>query len=437
MLSLSGLIAALALLIYLTVRGANLLMAAPLAALLIAVTGSLPLLPVSGADNFISLYMGGFSGFITAWFFMFLLGSLFGKIMEDSGAAASVSRWLLLRLGRRNAAFGVVATCAVLTYGGVSVFVVAFSAYPVALSLFKQADLPRRFIPGALAFGSVTFTMTSAGSPEIQNWIPIKYLHTTPYAAWEVSAVVAVAMALLGCWWLQRMLRGAVARGERFQPRAADPVVVERALPAPALALLPLLAVLATTFALHQSLKESALIIALLAGCLLALALQWRQFRGGRQSLQNTFGAGATGALIAIGNTAAVVGFGAVAQASPAFAAVVEAITGRPGDPLIGAAIAVTTIAGITGSASGGQSIALPVLAPHYLAMGVDPAELHRVVAISSGALDSLPHNGYVVTTIRAICGETHRDAYGAVGILTVVVPLLGTALALLLFYLS
>lgn len=138
--------------------------------------------------------------------------------------------------------------------------------------------------------------------------------------------------------------------------------------------------------------------------------------------------------MIAITNTCAVVGFGTVAQLAPAFQDVLAAVQALPGDPLIGAAIAVTVIAGLTGSASGGQTIALPLLAPHYLGVGADPAELHRVVAIASGALDSLPHNGYVVTTIRAICGETHRRAYGAVAALTVVVPTVGLILALALF---
>ena len=187
MLSLIGLIGGLLLLIVLTIRGMNLFIAAPLCALIVALTSGLPIF--IGEINFVTSYMQGFSGFIASWFFMFLLGSLFGKFMEDTGAADSLARWIINKLGRKQAVVAVVLACAVLTYGGVSVFVVAFSVYPMALSLFKDANLPRRFIPAALAFGSVTFTMTSAGSPEIQNWIPIKYLGTSPFAAWEVSLV--------------------------------------------------------------------------------------------------------------------------------------------------------------------------------------------------------------------------------------------------------
>ncbi|MEJ2441853.1 MAG: SLC13 family permease [Exilibacterium sp.] len=432
MLSLCGLVGALLLLIVLTIRGTNLMIAAPTTALIVALSGSLPLLSSAGPtpnEGFIETYMEGFSGFIAAWFFMFLLGSIFGKLMEDSGAADSVSKWITNRLGTKNAVVAVVLACAVLTYGGVSVFVVAFSAYPLAVSLFKQADLPRRFIPGTMAFGSVTFTMTSAGSPEIQNWIPIKYLGTSPYAAWEVSLFVALLMAALGFWWLRRMIMRAKANGESFVDRAGDPDTQKRRLPHPITAVLPLITVLAVTYVTHEQLKQTALILALAAGSAVAWLINHRFFT----SVSNALSNGAMGALIAIGNTAAVVGFGAVAKASPAFDLAVNMLTGIPGNELIGAALAVTTIAALTGSASGGQSIALPVLAPFYLDLGVNPEALHRVVAISSGALDSLPHNGYVVTTVRAICGETHRDAYGPVAALTVVVPLLGTALAILL----
>jgi H+/gluconate symporter-like permease len=431
-----GLVGALALLIVVTMRGMSLFVATPLCALLIALTSGLPLLPPlapEGTQDLVTLYMTGFTGFIASWFFMFLLGSLFGKLMEDSGAADSVSAWITSHLGVRRAAFAVVAACAVLTYGGVSLFVVAFSVYPMAVSLFRAADLPRRFIPGALAFGSATFTMTSAGSPEIQNWIPIPFLGTTHLAGWQASAVVAVFMAVFGGWWLKRMLDAARARGERFEARPDDPNGSRDRLPNPALAAIPLAVVLAIAFALHDTYKTSALIVALLGGCIATALVGWAHLRAPGKALAE----GGTGALIAIGNTAAVVGFGSVAKAAPAFAAAVDAVTHLPGGGLVGASLAVTLIAAMTGSASGGQAIALPILAPIYLAQGVNPEHLHRAVAISSGGLDSLPHNGYVVTTIRAICGDTHKAAYPAMFALTVVVPLLGLALCLALFALG
>jgi H+/gluconate symporter-like permease len=437
MLSAIGLIGGLALLMWLTMRGMNLLIAAPLCALVVAACSGMPLVPqlvtTPGGTDYLSQYMTAFAGFLKSYFPIFLMGAIFGKVMEDSGAAASVARWVVQRFGAGAALLAVVTACAILTYGGVSLFVVAFAVYPLAVNMFRETNLPRRFIPGALAFGSVTFTMTSAGSPEIQNWIPIEYLHTSPYAGWRVSAVVALVMAGLGYWWLKRMIAAAVARGETFVGRADDPVAGTQALPGPVRSIVPLIAVLVVSFLLHSALQQSALLIALTAGVAGCALLN----RGFFRNIWDAAAQGAIGALIAIGNTCAVVGFGGVAKATPAFRDAVDLMTSIPGSPLIGAALAVSVIAGITGSASGGQVIALPILAPIYLAKGVDPEALHRVVAIASGSLDSLPHNGYVVTTIRAICGETHRDAYGAVGITTVIVPAIGVALAIALFSLG
>ncbi|WP_432361004.1 GntP family permease [Sporosarcina sp. UB5] len=433
-LGMIGLIGGLALLIYLTMRGVNILIVGPVSALFVALMSGMPLfakLADEGQADFVTSYMGGFTSFIAAWYMMFLLGAVFGKVMEDSGAADAVAKWTVDKLGMKYAVLAIVAACAILTYGGVSLFVVAFSVYPMAISLFKQADLPRRFIPGTLALGSVTFTMTSAGSPEIQNWIPIPYLNTNAYAGWEVSIIVAVFMAVFGYWWLKRMITKAVNKGERFVGRESDPTFdTTRTLPNPILSMIPLAVVLIISYIFHDSLAQSALIVALLGG-IIATYIVGRKYS---TNFGAAVSAGTLGAIVAIGNTAAVVGFGGVARAVPAFKMAVEAMTSIPGSPLIGAAIAVSVIAGMTGSASGGQTIALPLIAPHYLDMGVNPEALHRVVAISSGALDSLPHNGYVVTTIQSICGETHRDAYGAMGALTVIVPVIGVAIAIILF---
>lgn len=430
MLSMIGLVGGLVLLIILTLRGMNLFISAPLCAVVVALCSGIPLF--TGEVNFVAAYMDGFASFVAAWFFMFLLGSMFGKFMEDTGAADSVAQWIINKLGRKQAVLAVVLACAILTYGGVSVFVVAFSVYPMALSLFKDANLPRRFIPAALAFGSVTFTMTSAGSPEIQNWIPIKYLGTSPYAAWEVSLVVAVLMATFGYWWLRKIINRAIANGEKFEAREGDPILLDRELPKPILSLIPLLVVLGLSFSFHDTLAQNALIVALLGGVISIAVINFKHFHRPQMAISEA----TTGALVAIGNTAAVVGFGSIAKITPAFETAVTAMTSLPGNELVGAAVAVSVIAGLTGSASGGQAIALPEVGPHYLQAGVNPEQLHRIVSISSGALDSLPHNGYVVTTIRAICNETHSAAYWAVAAVTVVVPLLGLAVAIGLFML-
>ncbi len=450
MLSMIGLIGGLLLLMYLALRGISLFICAPICALIVTIFGGVTVFATEGSDSFVRGYMNGFAGFLEAWFFMFLLGSIFGKLMESSGAADSLANWVVATFGRKHAVFSVVLACALLTYGGVSLFVVAFSVYPMAMSLFRDANIPHRLIPAALGFGSVTFTMTSAGSPEIQNWIPIKYLGTTPFAAWEVSAVVAVFMAVTGMLWLNYMVKRADANNEGYNldhmketgsvaeilGRMPHPVTGflpisnekdTENLPHPITGFLPLLAVLSVAYLTHGQYKQDALIIALLAGCIVISITNFRYIKNAMGTITD----GTYSALLAIGNTSAVVGFGTVAKLSPAFASIVAALTGMDGGELLGAGLAISIIAGLTGSASGGQTIALPELAPHYLEQGVNPDHLHRITAIASGALDTLPHNGYVVTTIRVICNETHKAAYGSMAALTVVVPLVGLLLAI------
>lgn len=437
MLAYIGLFGSLALLVYLTMRGVNLLISAPLTALIAALTNGLAFFPQTANDNqanFLTSYMDGFTGFVGSWYLMFMAGAIFGKVMEDTGAADSVSKWIVEKIGVKYATYAVVLAAAVLTYGGVSVFIVAFSVYPMAISLFKQANFPRRFIPAALGLGSVTFTMTSAGSPEIQNWIPIPYLGTTPYAGWQVSIVVALFMAIGGALWLNWMIKRAVKKGEVFIERSTDPVVDEtRKLPSPILSLVPLVVVLLISFIFHDSLGTSALIVALTSGCIMAYLVSYKYAK----SVSATLAAGAMGAVVAIANTAAVVGFGGVVKATPSFVATVDVMTNIPGNPLIGGAVAIAVIAGLTGSASGGQTIAMPLLAPHYIDMGVNTEALHRTIAIASGSLDSLPHGGYVVTTINSVCNEKHKDAYLPFGALTVVIPIIGTIVAIVLFSLG
>ena len=433
MIGFLGLLASLILLIVLTMRGMNLLIAAPLSAFLLAIVGGIPLFPQlaeADEDSFVGTYMEGFAGFVASWFLMFLLGAIFGKVMEDSKSAASVAAWLTRKLGAKFALVSVIGACAVLTYGGVSLFIVGFTVFPLALSLFKLAGYPRRFIPAALAFGSVTFTMTSAGSPEIQNWIPMEYLGTTPYAGWQVSLIVAILMAICGYFLLYFLIKRAVARGESFESRAGDPKEYSGPLPNPALSIFPLLTVLILSFIFHDSLGTSALVIALTGG----IAVTWILNHRYMSSFWMAASEGTTSALLAIANTAAVVGFGAIARATPAFHDAVDVMTSVPGDPLVGGAVAVVVIVALTGSASGGLTIALPILGPQYIDAGVNPEALHRVSTLSSGALDSLPHGGYTVTTIRVICGETHKTAYMPIFWVTVLVPTIGVALAVALF---
>lgn len=487
----------LGLLMYLAFRGITLLILAPIMALVAALlTGGLPLLAA-----YTQIFMGSTGAFVISFFPLFLLGAIFGKLMDDSGAARAIARGVIDRLGPKRAILAVVLCCGVLTYGGVSLFVVAFAIFPVAAALFRDADIPKRLIPGALALGAFTFTMSALpGTPAIQNAIPMAFFGTTAFAAPGLGIIAGAIMLVFGIVWLNRRAAAARARGEGYgrhddslpapgvvlrekaqgegfdisevhpspatapEPAAArgaekpardragaDPADAPADRPSFALAVAPVVVVIAVNFLFVQLVVplmdtgylaedrfgatsiESvrgiwAIIVALVTAILFLVATNLRRLG----DLRATLDKGADASVLPIFNTASLVGFGAVVAALPAFEAVSAAVLGIGGDnPLISLAVAVNLLSAMTGSASGGMSIALQALSETYVglaaATGTSLEAMHRVTTVASGALDALPHNGAVITVL-SICKLSHRESYGDVFMVAVVGPMLALA---------
>ena len=174
-------ILALVLLMTVAYRGMSVILLAPICAM-VAVLGSLG--PSQVLPFYSHVFMARMVGFVQLYFPVFLLGAVFGKVIELSGAARSISRTIVGLLGARHSMLAIVVACAVLTYGGVSLFVVAFAVYPFAAVLFRDSDIPKRLIPGTIALGSFTFTMEALpGTPQIQNVIPTTLFGTKIYGA--------------------------------------------------------------------------------------------------------------------------------------------------------------------------------------------------------------------------------------------------------------
>jgi H+/gluconate symporter-like permease len=454
--SIFGILLSLILLMWLAYRGISVLILAPVLALLaVLLSPDAPLLA-----SYTQVFMKALGGFVMAFFPLFLLGALFGKLMQASGAARVLALAIVAKLGAQRAVAAVVLACALLTYGGVSLFVVAFAVYPISVELFRAANLPKRLIPATIALGAFTFTMTALpGTPAIQNAIPMPYFGTTPFAAPGLGLLAGVLMLLLGLAWLLHRVRRAAAEGELYgDDDPAQTAVSAAAGPsrsgadAPPLSFARALAPIVTVVALNYLMAEIvlprvdtsylaqalygavgmdavrgvwAIIVALTAAVLLLIALAWRQL----PALGETLDAGATSAVSPIFNTASQVGYGAVIASLAGFALIRDAVLGiAPGNPLVSLSISVNVLAGITGSASGGMSIALQTLGSTYLAMaqavGIHPELLHRVTAIATGGLDALPHNGAVITLL-SICGLTHRQSYLDIFMVAVAVPVL------------
>lgn len=449
MLALLTLLLPLGLLIWSVYRGWPVLLAAPVMALLAATLASDPLLA-----TLTQRFMPATGGFVVAFMPLFLLGAVFGKLMEASGAAMTIARAIVVRLGPKQALPAVVLSCAALTYGGISLFVVAFAVYPLAIALFRASELPLRLIPATIALGAFTFTMSALpGSPAIQNAIPMPFFGTTAFAAPGLGVIAGLVMALGGTIYLSFIAGKAGASSSDAVLSAG--IFDDTGLPPLWIALAPILTVFATNWFFAeialprldldylaepswggvtppQVIGIWALIAALTLAVLLLTALSWRRLVDPRQTLAD----GSQTALLPLFNTAALVGFGSVVASLPAFAAVNALTTQMPGGPLIGLAASASLLAGITGSASGGMSIALDALGARYLevaiAEGIDPEALHRIVALATGGLDALPHNGAVVTLL-GIAGLTHKEAYGPIFVVAVAIPVVALAVILAL----
>jgi H+/gluconate symporter-like permease len=436
---------ALGALVYLAYRGASLLVLAPVMAMfaVLASEGG----PVLA--SYTQVFMTATGGFIIQYFPLFLLGAVFGKLMEASGSAQVLADGILRRLGAGRAILSVILSCAVMTYGGVSLFVVAFAVYPIAAALFRKAELPKVLMPAAIALGAFTFTMTALpGTPAIQNAIPMPYFGTTPYAAPGLGLITGAVMLVLGWVWLERRAR-VLGPGYGNHDDATSAQKSEKDQPALTLAALPLGLVivlnLAFTFVIIPALDTGYLAqpeygatdIASLRGIwsiiaaltLSSVALVAVNLGRLRDSLGETLDRGAADALKPIFNTASLVGFGAVIASLTAFGVIRDWVVTVGGDnPLISLAIGTSLLAGMTGSASGGMSIALSTLGETYRQMGeeagIAPALLHRVTAVATGGLDALPHNGAVITLLT-ICGLSHRQAYGDIAVVAVAIPIL------------
>ncbi|PHS33384.1 MAG: transporter [Alkaliphilus sp.] len=419
-----GIIIGLALLMFLAFKGMSIIWIAPLSALVVAITGGLDLLP-----SYTDIYMSGFVGFAKSWFPVFMLGAIFGKVMDDSGAARSVAHWITSKIGKQRAILAVVVACAVLTYGGVSLFVVVFAIYPLAVALFREANISRKLIPGAIALGSFTFTMTAIpGTPQIQNLIPMKYFGTSPTAAPIIGIVGALIMFGVGMYWMNYSERKRTASGDVFVELSSKVEEIDFSkLPSPYLSILPLVAVI-----LLLNLFDLNVIVALIAGIILGVLLNIKRFT----NIVKTFNEGASGSVLAIINTSAAVGFGAVVRASAGFETLTELVLGIRGNPLISQAVAVNVLAGATGSASGGLGIALAALGDKFVELsavsGISLEAFHRIASMSSGGLDTLPHNGAVLTLL-IVTSMTHKDSYKDIFMVGSVIPIIAVIAGIIL----
>ncbi|UOY91651.1 GntP family permease [Ectobacillus sp. JY-23] len=451
---------ALGLLMFVAYRGFSVILFAPICALFaVLLTDPEFVLPF-----FSNIFMEKMVGFIKLYFPVFLLGAIFGKVVEMSGLAESIAKTIVQLVGAKRAVLAIVLMGAILTYSGVSLFVVVFAVYPFAANLFREANIPKRLIPGTIALGAFTFTMDALpGTPQIQNVIPTTFFKTDIYAAPTLGIIGAIFVLILGIWYLETRRKKAEAAGEGYYgfdgaelAAAQEAPVTEQQTPLRTnasvgrqlLAFVPLIlvGVMNKVFTIYIpqwypngfdfaaiGLKAFAKIetasvvaiwsvqMALLVGIITTILYDWNRVK---TNFQAGINASIGGALLAAMNTGAEYGFGGVISSLPGFGVISKGIGETFTNPLVNGAVTTTTLAGITGSASGGMGIALSAMSEKYLEAiekyNIPPEVMHRVISMASGGMDTLPHNGAVITLL-AVTGLTHRQSYRDIFAITII----------------
>ena len=452
MISMIGLILSLSLIIFLAYKGYSTIITAPIVALL-------TVLLIGGDSNthlmvhYTEVYMGGFAGFVKNYFPIFLTGAIFAKLMEEALYAKSIANFITKNLGKDKTILAVVLAGAILTYGGVSLFTVAFVLYPIANVLFKESNIPKRLIPGTIALGAFTFTMTALpGTPEIQNVIPMRYFGTDTFAAPLIGVVASILMLLLGLTWLTYRVRKAHSNSEGYgNYNIEDKSSENNNIPKILLAVTPILIIFISNLFFSKVFYKLvdgsylskynlvldnvsgtwSVIISIVIAILFIILINFKKI----SNLNQVLNQGISNSFLPLLSSSAIVGYGSVIKSLPVFITLQSVILNLSSNPIISEALSVNIICGITASASGGLTITLDALAPTFISMSqalnISPEIMHRIASLASGGLDTLPHNGAVITTL-AICGLTHKDSYKDIFVTSVIIPIFVTALVVI-----
>ncbi|NLD18772.1 MAG: GntP family permease [Clostridiales bacterium] len=415
-----GALAGMAILIF---KRVSPILIGPMAAILVCLTSGMPVF-----KGVTETYLTGVTGFFISYFFIFLLGNIFGNIYQNSGAAAKIGAMISSKLGPKNCMLACMASAAILSYGGINSFVIIFSVYPIALKLFEDADLPTYLLPGIVCGGMWTFAMTGPFTPQIPNIVSMQYLGTPANAGLFPSLAGAIVMAVSIVLFMNHAGKKARLRGEHFEwPEKVKKVNIDENAPNGAVALIPIIVVVLTF-----NLFELNIIVCLLIGIFAALILFWKNLP--KSEMLEMFNSAASSSVIVIINTAVIVGFGSVVKGSPFFDFATQVLVNSDANPYVVAAVGANVFAGILGSASGGIALMYETLADTFLdyaSQGYNIEFIHRLCADGSGGLDSLPWNGSIVS-VFAICHTTHKLSYKYNFVTCLVIPIATTFLVAL-----
>lgn len=432
-------------------RGWSIILIAPFFAMLAALFSHFGIMPI-----YSEMYMTRLAEYTKTYYPVFLFGAVFARLMEKGGLASAIAGKIMDVLGEKQAVLAVILGCAALTYGGLSVFVVAFVMYPFGAEIFRKADIPKRLLPATLWMGIFSFAMVALpGTPQIQNIIPSAFFGTSTWAGVGIGVFATLLYLGASMGWLTFRAKSLQSKGEGYGGEIAPKQKRDRLLPSWQMACVPLLMVIVINIILSnpfnlesgfhwdENILENfkplnltllaasvskvnsiwSISVALVLSSIAAAYIGRKHFK---EKFLETINYGAASSCAAVLNVASGFAFGSVMVMMPGFLPIKEILIGI-GDsagPLVSAVVTTNIMGGITGSASGGLTIALSMLGEQWAAMataqGIPLEALHRIIALASIGIDPVPHAGALVTLL-AICGLTHKDSYFDIIVLMVI----------------
>ena len=424
--SILGIVLGLVILVVLSMKGFSVFISAIAASIAIALCSGISLQQAVLTD-----FMAGFVGFIQGNFMVFAAGALMGKAYEMTNGAKAVARLFIKLFGQRFAPYAVLAAIWVMTGGGIAGFVLAFSVFPIALEVFREANLPRNIIPGLIIAGCCTASSWGAGVAQPVNSVMANGFGISLMAAAVPSFIMMAAAMATSFIVMAFLFKKAKANGEGFIAGPNDPSDEGVEIPNGWVALIPLIvAVLLINVKINGSpILPTA--FGIFVGAVLAVLLMRNNITKG-QSIATNMGQGFTNALTSIGNTAAMVAVGSVARATIGFAAVLEGVTGMGGNPLISATITALIISSITGGATGAVGLVAPLLTPIYTSMGANLEMIGRIVSSAGHIGGLLPNGGFVNTTITGIAQDTYKNCWTNVFLLSTFANIVATVVGII-----
>ncbi|MCC8150014.1 MAG: hypothetical protein LIO96_00720 [Lachnospiraceae bacterium] len=427
-----GMIAAVALVIYLAYRGLNLTVSAIICAIVVMVTNQMAL-----EDSFVSTFCSGAGSIVTQMFGLMVSGTILGAIYNASGAASSIAKTVLKALTRKKAGAPsatltiIIVFCVgvLLAYAGIDTVALHFVLLPLVLELCREANIPRVMTPG-IVMGSITPALCLPGSPLMQNVLCMSYLDTSSTAGLIPGFIGGGVIIFLNILFLSTCAKKFAKQGIGYVPAENETQLVNKDTDEGHINFIVALAPILVTFILFNFVNVN-ITFSVLIGCGIGLNLFHKTLpvKDIPGPLETTVGPCGGGILLAC---AAMGGFGAVVGASPAAEFIFAKLTAFNGPTLFVVLICMTIVVGVCASGPAGLGVGLPLFKDVFVSMGAPLAAIHRISSFTAIGLDSLPTNSMVIACAK-LSGVSIRESYKYVGVCTVLNTLIGALVVTIL----